>query len=325
MTATVLAAGWREAPATDRPRYRYIVPALVLLMTMQVIGPLLPLLGGWDPAQNAVVLVIDVLPLLGLLMLVYGVLRHHVIDLGFAVNRTLVYGAVSAMLLGIFGLTEWAVDHFIPVEGREKNALVDAAIGLVVFQTFHRVRDFVEEAIERLFFNRWHHAETQLRRFLQEGAFFTEPRALSAGFVHALTRYADGAPAALYLHDTEGYRCVAGEIAGIAPHLSRDLHPLVRLRAKPQPAEVDDAALTAAVIAPMVNRNEVIGFAMLGAKPSGEQFRPDEIELIGTATRQVGQDLQTLKIERLERDAANQRQENSVLKSLLSTARLPIA
>ena len=323
LSVLVLAAGWRKASAADRPRYRYIVPALMLLVTMPILGPLPNIIGGWDPTQNPIVLAMNVLPLVGLLLLAYAVLRHRVIDLGFAVNRTLVYGVVSAMLLGVFGLTEWAVDHFVPIEGREKNALVDAAIGLVVFLTFHRVRDFVEEGIERLFFNRWHHADARLRRFLHEGAFFTEPRALSGGFVQALSRYSGGAEAALYLRNAKGYECIAGEVTGIAPHLPLDLHPLVKLRAEPVPTEVDDPALPADLIAPMLNRSEVIGFAMLGAKLSGEQFRPDEIELIGTATRQVGQDLHALKVEQLELDGADLRRENVVLRSLVTATSLP--
>ena len=73
----------------------------------------------------------------------------------------------------------------------------------------------------------------------------------------------------------------------------------------------------------MLNRSEVIGFAMLGAKLSGEQFRPDEIELIGTATRQVGQDLHALKVEQLELDGADLRRENVVLRSLVTATSLP--
>ena len=323
LSLLVLAAGWREAPAADRPRYQYIVPALLLIVTLQILTPLVSLTGEWDPTKNPIVLAVNVLPLVGLLLLSYAVLRHRVIDLGFAVNRTLVYATVSAMMLAVFGLTEWAVDHFVPIKGREKNALVDAAIGLIVFLTFHRVRDFVEEGIERLFFNRWHHADAQMRRFVHEGAFFSEPMALSAGFVQALARYSGGAEAALYLRNATGYERVAGQVSGIAPHLSRDLHPLVKLRAEPKPTEVEDPTLPASIIAPMMNRTEVIGFAMLGAKPSGEQFRPDEIELIGTATRQIGQDLHALKVERLELDGADLRREIVVLRSLVTATSLP--
>jgi len=240
-------------------------------------------------------------------LFIFAVLRHRLVDLGFAVNRTLVYGVVSAILLAAFGLIEWAVDHFIPVEGREKNALIDAAVAVGVFLTFHRVRDVVEHGIEGLFFRRWQRAEAALRRFVKEAAFVSQPLALSRSFRRALADYAEGAEVAVYLVEAEGegYVRAEGEIAGVPARLDRDLSPLVSLRADPKPADLQDDALGAALIAPMVNRNEVTDFVLLGPKPSGKGYRPDEIELIGWATRQVGLDLHALKAERLERDLQN--------------------
>ena len=72
-----------------------------------------------------------------------------------------------------------------------------------------------------------------------------------------------------------------------------------------------------AVAAPMVNRNEVFGLAILGPKPSGQNYRPDEIELIGWATNQIGLDLHALEVERFAALAAELRQENATLRSLI--------
>jgi hypothetical protein len=41
--------------------------------------------------------------------------------------------------------------------------------------------------------------------------------------------------------------------------------------------------------------------AVLGPKPSGLDVRPDQVDLIGLATRHVGLDLHALKVEQLER------------------------
>jgi hypothetical protein len=67
----------------------------------------------------------------------------------------------------------------------------------------------------------------------------------------------------------------------------------------------------------MVNRNEVFGLAILGPKPSGQNYRPDEIELIGWATNQIGLDLHALEVERFAALAAELRQENATLRSLI--------
>jgi len=303
LAVLTLALGWRDAPRPEKKRYGYVVPAVLMITMRQILDVLASIAGNFDPTNNPVVLGMDVLPLAGLLLLVYAVLRHKVIDLGFAVNRTLVYGVVSAVLLAAFGLIEWAVDHFVPIEGREKNALVDAAIAVGVFLTFHRVRDAVEGGVEGLFFRRWQRAEADLRRFVREAAFITEGPALSEAFVRALGQFGEGAQATVYLQDGRGYARASGQVDRIPGEFDANLPALVRLRADLKPLEVEEGALAACLIAPMVNRNEMIGVALLGPKPSGVSYRPDEIELVGWAARQIGLDLHALKVEQLE--AAN--------------------
>lgn len=257
----------------------------------------------------------------------YAILKERVMDLGFAVNRTLVYGVVSALLLAVFGLVEWAVDHFVPIAGREKNVLVDAAVAVVVFLSFHRVRDFVEHAVEGLFFRRWQEAEAALRQFVKEAAFTEKSETLARSFMSALTRFADGAEPALYLKSGDGsYARASGEIAGVCGSIDADDSALIALRAEPKPREVDAtmSTLKAALIAPILNRNEVTGVVLLGPKASGLPYRPDEIELIGWATRQIGLDLHTLKIESLEAMASEQRRQVSELEARNADLRLAL-
>jgi len=94
------------------------------------------------------------------------------------------------------------------------------------------------------------------------------------------------------------------------------------IRAEPKALAPEQAgsSLQAALVAPMVKRNEVIGVALLGAKPSGLDVRPDEVELVGWATRQVGLDLHALKVEQLEAAASALRYEVAALRSLMPTA-----
>ncbi|HWE47882.1 MAG TPA: hypothetical protein VG407_17825 [Caulobacteraceae bacterium] len=289
--------GWRRSGVGVQQRYALMLIAASLTATAQVFGNLVSYGSPNPPLVMADAVLAGVV---GPILFSYAILHHKVFDLGFALNRTLVYGVVSAILLAAFGLIEWAVDHFVPIEGREKNALIDAAIAVGVFLTFHRVRDKVEHVIENLFFQRWQKAEAALRQFVKEAPFFSEAPALTAAFVQAVSDYAEGAPAAVYLAEGSGYARACGEVAGVPARLETDLRPLVSLRADPKAIELHDDTLDAALIAPMVNRNEVIGLLLLGQKPSGHSLRPDEVELIAWATRQVGLDLHALKVERLE-------------------------
>jgi hypothetical protein len=316
----VLAIGRAAAPIPERSRYNYIIPAVFLIVFVLIFNNLAAVTGGWDPTRNPLVFAMDVLPAAGLLLLAYAVLRHRVIDIGFAINRTVVYGVVSAILLAAFGLIEWSVDHLLPIEGREKNALVDAVIAVGVFLAFHRVRDAVEHFVENVFFQGWQRAEANLRRFVREAAFFSEKGALIQAFVGALSDYTDDAPVAVYLLDQHNYRRASGAMWHAPDLIPFDTSALVSLRADPKRMEVSDQSLSAAMLAPMLYRNQVIGFAMFGQKPHGRDFRPDEIELIGWATLQVGLDLHALEVEQLAAEKFELRQEVSLLNAKLDLA-----
>ncbi len=247
----------------------------------------------------------------------YAILRQRVMDVAFAINRTLIYGGVSLVLLVAFGLLEWAVAHFVPVQGKEKNAFIDAGLALVVFLAFHRVRDFTEHIVEALFFRRWQRQEADLRRFLRDAAFITRPESLARAAVMALERFGDGALVAIYLREEGGdLHRLEGHLNGPG-RIDADHPALVRLRAEPKPMQVDDGAgLHATLIAPMLNRNVVTGAVLFGAKPDVSAWRPDELALIGQASVQIGQDLHVLEVERLERLTAELKQQNTLLKQL---------
>jgi hypothetical protein len=182
--------GWRRSTASVQQRYALLLVATSAIICAQVLDYLiLPIVVG--PLQTFHFIANALLTgVIGSGLFTYSILRHRVLDLGFAVNRTLVYGMVSAILLAAFGLIEWAVDHFVPIQGREKNAIVDALIAVGVFLTFHRVRDLVERVIEGLFFRSWQKAEAALRRFVREAAFITDSGELTKAFVKALSKYA---------------------------------------------------------------------------------------------------------------------------------------
>jgi hypothetical protein len=316
-----------KSPPASRGRYTLLLLGFTLMMGAGL--ALYVATSMFDQSDTAgIVLILRILyGLVAPALFAYTILKDRVMDLGFAVNRTLVYGVVSALLLALFGLVEWGVDHVVPIEGREKNVLVDAAVAVIVFLSFHRVRDFVEHGVESLFFRRWQEAETALRQFVKEAAFVEKSAALTRAFMGALERFADGAGTALYLKTADGpYRRADGELTGESETIDPDDAALIALRAEPKPRELDrtDSTLKAVLIAPIVNRNDVTGVVLLGPKSSGLPYRPDEIELIGWATRQIGLDLHALKIEGLEAAAAEQQREVSELKARNQDLRLAL-
>jgi hypothetical protein len=321
LTILALASVWRNSRGQDRTRYGFMIVAVGLLTTGQaVLTSLVNATGDHWSLSNPAVSGQIVCNFAGAVVFAYAVLRHRVLDLGFAINRTLVYGVFSSLLLVAFGLIEWAVEHVLPRAARETSVVIDAGVALAVFLTFHRVRDMVEHLIEGVFFRAWQQAEAALRRFVRDAAFATRPETLSRALAEALSRYSEGAEAAVYILRDGAYHRADGRVAGMGETLDADDTVLLAMRAEPKPLipEADGSAVAAALVAPMVNRNEVIGLVVLGPKSSGSGYRPDEVELIGWAARQVGLDLHALKVERLEAERADLSKTVEVLERALA-------
>jgi len=176
-------------------------------------------------------------------------------------------------------------------------------VALAIFLTFHRLRDGAERLIETLFFRAWREKEEALKAFLAEAPYFTGAEALMRAAVRSISHYVEGAETALYLPDDDGaFRRVEGRIDGLGARIDADDAALVSLRARRQALEGGSAlSLTGAALAlPMLNRAEVTGVVLIGPKPTGLAFRPDEIALLSDAVRGIGQDLHALKVEQLE-------------------------
>ena len=301
LTALVLALGWKDVPAQGRTRYAFMLAAILVTMIAPLCDAIITATSNDYRHFSPLVILWLSSMLTGTLLFAYAILRHKVIDLGFAINRTLVYGIVSVVLLLGFGVIEWASEKFIPIQSREKNLFVDAAIALGIFLTFHRVRDFVEHHIEGIFFHRWHQNEAALNRFVADAGYITRPEALITATVAEFRRFSGGAEAALYLAEGDGYARRDGGLSGAGERLDGNLPALVRLRSTHQPVQGDEGSgLHAELILPMSHRSEVLGAVLIGPKPDGGGYRPDERSALFEAAHKIGLDLHALRVEALE-------------------------
>jgi hypothetical protein len=325
-TIYYFASGYRRARGDIRKRYGFLQIALLLTFCLTLVHAFsfLVLKEARTEADNPLYDVNVVLSLLGPLLFAYAALRHRVVDVGFVLNRTLVYGTVSLILLATFGLVEWAVDHVFKPASHNESAVVDAVIAVGVFLAFHRVRDAVESRLQALFFRRWHDNEKRLRRFVEEAGVITRADNLTTAFVDELARFTGGASVGLYLHDGKAdYRTFSatpsGDSAVLDPH-----HPaLAALRAHRRPVNLADTAssLGPGLALPMLQRSVLLGLILLGPKPDGDAYRPDEVEVLAYAAHHVGLDLHALKVEQLERERTQLIQAVSRLESEVARLR----
>jgi hypothetical protein len=318
-----LVAGWRKGSAAERNRITLIIFALSAYLFATV-------LSLWNSMQtgtivggesSATLIYFNAL-LLGLVapgLLAYAVLRHKLFDLGFAVNRTLVFGAIGVLLLVSFALIEWAIKQAIPKVWYGGSAYISAVIAVGLYLTFNRIHHSVEHAIERLFFHKWQLNGAALKRFVAAAAHVEKPEALAGNFAAELGRFTGGAKTAIYARTTERHYADARGAT-----IDADDPALATMRAEQGevvPAEVG-SVLEAALALPMMHQAALAGFVLLGPKPTGEDYRPDEIEVLAWATQQVGLDLQAIRVRELELSNIKLAARNRALAEIVTAAAL---
>lgn len=297
-----LASGWRTVPPADRTRYAFMWLAVSVSSIHPVIDPLIIASGNNYNQVTWPVVVQLISTLLGALLFAYAILRHRVIDLGFAINRTLVFSVLSFLTLMIFGFVEWASEKFLPFETHEASAVIQAGVALILFLLFHHIHAWIEGLVERLFFHRWRANEAALQRFLHQASYVTRADILIERATDEFKRFSGGATVAFYRSASAGYELATGDIASPST-LDPDTPALVMMRA--ERTVVRDGFSDGDMVLPMIHRADLTGFILLGPKPAGESYRPDEETLLAEAADRIGLDLYALRIEELQ--ASNDR------------------
>lgn len=321
LLALIEGAGGTEGEARTRIKWGLFIFALSFVMF-----PYRIYAGAADPAgTSALLAIIDIsLQMVLPLGLLYATLRHNLVDLGFVIHRGLVYASVSSLLvLSIAGL-ERLSSHFIHVQSQEENALRNGAIALAIFLFFHKIRGWVNVAIERVFFSSWKEKDLALRTFIKRSVHITDTAPLVDATIAELDRFAAPTTSAIYrLVEDGGYRRVGASMQQ-APLTVGANDPLVvamRFEDKPAPADMVGQLPLEVMALPMVYRGRLDGFVLLHRAGGREVFRPDQLVLLAEAVREVGLGLAALDIDQQNRHSHEQEQEINTLRSHASELR----
>jgi len=328
----IIAINYRRNAPADRNRIKIVLIAFVCFMLATVLGrmTLIEITPMAPSVQNiSIRLGLTALTFVGLGLLVYGVLRQKLFDLNFALNRTLVYATVSFVLLAAFGIAKWVIEHLSPESWHEGSEFYSFGIALLLFLSLHRVHDWVERNVERVFFSPWHQNEAALRRFVAAAGHFEQAATLCDAFTAEASRFAKGGGAALFLRWANGaYGQSGGNLADTAPTYPADDVALALMRAERRAVRTTEVqtALPGVLALPILDHGKLAGFLLLDRKGDGTDYRPDEVEVLGWAAHQVGLDLQAMRASELEAEVAGLNETVAGLRGViaeLSNARPP--
>ncbi len=308
LAVIALFATYRSASGADRSRLRWLVfgssAALFAFVAGVLVGPGVPYYVYASLGASSICMPLAV---------AYAVFRHRVIDVNFVVSRTLVYGTLTTLIVGVFALIDWLIGKVL----EQTKIVLVAEIGaaLILGFSLNGLHGWIDRFIDRALFRQRYLAARRLTR-----AAVSLPHAASAGAVDemlvgepvdalrlasaAVFRARDGADfareAAVNWPDGSAQRLDPGEQLVM---LLRGEHGPLRLEDIRWPrADLPHGDKEPVLAVPVLVRDRVIAIALYGSHSSGEALDPSEVALIDRLAGGAAAAYDHLEAEELRRE-----------------------
>ncbi|HET9030000.1 MAG TPA: GAF domain-containing protein [Candidatus Aquilonibacter sp.] len=298
-TMTALVTSYRESVRDQRARMRWVLGTLAVGFSgLAVLFVLLAFRveTAWGQYVSLTILAIP-------FGLGYVILRHRVIDMGFVINRAVVYTFVSLVVVGTFIIFEWLLGHIVEENSRASTLLaLGGALALGLSARFIHAR--VDRWVDDLFFRDRHAAEAAIRRFAHEAAMITDPDVLIARTVEVAQHNARMNGAAFYARLGARYTPLHSSFPQSAD-LDENDPAILDMRTFHEPVDLTGGSGVPGVSAfPMMVRGQLAGFLACGEKTTHEAFAPDESDALRVLARDAGIALDSLRVSRIEQELA---------------------
>ncbi len=299
LTIAILTIGYLRADS-DRQRRLWIL----LTIGVGLLGPLADLVVavtiGYRPLVDELTIVTTIFLPIGL---AYVILRHRVLDVGFVLNRAIVYATVSVVIVGVFVVVETLLARYVEVMSRATSVAVEVGVALLLGFSIRYIHARVDKIIDTLFFRERYEAEAALRNFGRDAAYITDPDTLLQRSVEQVLRYTRASRAGVWLDDKAlaAYRPQDSTFEASTAVDEND-PAIVAMRARGIVADLRDlrSALPGELAFPMTVRGQLLGALVCGGKPLGESYAPDERSALEAMAAAVAHAYDALEVERLK-------------------------
>ncbi len=281
LTLLVLFVGYRRAAHQERLRIRWILWSTALLGITGII--FVTMNTARHPYVLQGLIIAQGVALVGYL---YAVLRTRLIDVGFVIDRALVFGLLTALVFGTFSILEETLHQFAVSDkfGWTLQALAALVLALVLSPLHRRL----ESWIEQIFFRSQRLALLALERLARECPFVEREAHLLAMTVERLQPHC--AAVAVYLRAGSTYRRGTAYGGPWPDAVDADDPVFVTLRATHETATLaaHSSGLGAEGLAlPMTVAESVLG-ALVCRPRDGEQFAPEIRAALANVAHHLG-------------------------------------
>ncbi|HEX3671175.1 MAG TPA: hypothetical protein VHT92_05665, partial [Candidatus Cybelea sp.] len=249
------------SPRADRLRAAWLMVPPAVLFVVAFVGEndqsLIRSYALWLAIDFAATGVLFAVPA----VLTYAALSRRLVDVGFVLNRALVFGIVSTIVVSAFILAEWIASEWFVNASHTSGAIAGASIALVLGFSMRYIHNYVDRFVDRVFFRKRHEDEAALWRFAHEASYIADRRVLLDRTVQKVHEHTSAQGAAiLTLNGAGAYVSATGN--GERTTVSQNDPAIVAMRAWRKPVDlhrVGDSLLNGELSFPMISRGELVG------------------------------------------------------------------
>ncbi len=302
-TIAFAVAAYRDASGEERRRIGWVLAGFCVSAAAFFFNDLLfptTFGGAWDDLRRAARYFADVSQCALPLALAYAVLRHRVIDVGFALNRTLVYAVLTTSAVVVVGFVDWLSGKLIS-EGRlalAAEALVTIGFGVVLNSLHARI----ERLIDRAIFRARYVAQSRIEHRIEALAFATSEATIDAALTDDAASVLNVRSAAVFRRDDSSRPFARRRAVNWPADASLEIGDetlLIRtLRAVERPLfladlAIDEPALPSgpaapALAIPIATLHEVLGVVLYGNDRDGGSPDPEIVALLAKLAAAAG-------------------------------------
>ncbi len=307
----VLIAGLNTVQGADRRRLAVVGSSIIIGEFANFYNVVTT--GSYGSGYASWMEILDALSLLIMATgLAYAILVDQLFDIGFVVNRAVVFAMITSIVLPVFIAVEWAVERWAGAIGHVEGVTLEMALAVIIGVSLRWLHRWVDGFADEIIFASRHRSVKALHQFSREAQLIAEPRRLFDATVWTLRTFARVSDCDIMLRsDNATFQSVL--------HSGRRYHEddvvVVRLRSSREPVlrAAFPGLVDADVAFPMVVRGVLTGIVLAALPARAEPYSPEEFDALAGMAREIGFSL-------VAADAAETkhlREENAALRARL--------
>jgi signal transduction histidine kinase len=226
---------------------------IVVDFTEVVFGtPFIPFSGSYDDVHYVAVFALLIVPVFTYI----AILRYHLYDIDVVINRTLVYGSLSACVVGIYVLVVGALGALFQAQGNLGVSLLATGVVALMFQP---LRSRLQRGVNRLMYGERDDPYTVTSRLGKRLEATLVPEAVLPTVVETIAQALKLPYAAILLKEGEGFRSAAAY----------------------------GSPTTEPEVLPLVYQREEVGRLVIAPRSPGERFSDADRALLEDLARQA--------------------------------------